>query len=220
MLTLKIILLIILTFLPFLHHYYILPRSKKDEKYKNLRSLLGTLNPKLKRLFSKFHEKIKKDESTRKFFSIIIFFVMVNFLFVDWFSSLDAAEIYHTLDKKNNLSLLAVNGQYEAAVGGLKTLNNYLYPYLTFPIVRLLSVILIVPFYSYKITDKILSKLHNNIHLFMMNGVYIYCFAFFWEGRMIIIYELIFIINLAAMVYPNREERKFEMSNNIINFKE
>ena len=220
MLTLKIILLIILTFLPFLHHYYILPRSKKDEKYKNLRSLLGTLNPKLKRLFSKFYEKIKKDESTRKFFSIIIFFVMVNFLCVDWFSSLDAAEIYHTLDKKNNLSLLAVNGQYEAAVGGLKTLNNYLYPYLTFPIVRLLSVILIVPFYSYKITDKILSKLHNNIHLFMMNGVYIYCFAFLWEGRMIIISELIFIINLAAMVYPNREEKKFGMSNNIINFKE
>lgn len=71
-----------------------------------------------------------------------------------------------------------------------------------------------------KITDKILSKLHNNIHLFMMNGVYIYCFAFLWEGRMIIISELIFIINLAAMVYPNREERKFEMSNNIINFKE
>ncbi|WP_157799907.1 hypothetical protein [Prevotella intermedia] len=163
---------------------------------------------------------MKKGESTRKFFSIIIFFVMVNFLCVDWFSSLDAAEIYHTLDKKNNLSLLAVNGQYEAAVGGLKTLNNYLYPYLTFPIVRLLSVILIVPFYSYKITDKILSKLHNNIHLFMMNGVYIYCFAFLWEGRMIIISELIFIINLAAMVYPNREEKKFEMSNNIINFKE
>lgn len=54
----------------------------------------------------------------------------------------------------------------------------------------------------------------------MMNGVYIYCFAFLWEGRMIIISELIFIINLAAMVYPNREERKFEMSNNIINFKE
>lgn len=182
MLTLKIILLIILTFLPFLHHYYILPRSKKDEKYKNLRSLLGTLNPKLKRLFSKFHEKIKKDESTRKFFSIIIFFVMVNFLFVDWFSSLDAAEIYHTLDKKNNLSLLAVSGQYEAGGGSLNTLNN--------------------------------------IHLFMMNGVYIYCFAFLWEGRMIIISELIFIINLAAMVYPNREERKFEMSNNIINFKE
>lgn len=200
MLTLKIILLIILTFLPFLHHYYILPRSKKDEKYKNLRSLLGTLKPKLNRLFSKFHDKMKKDESTRKFFSIIIFFVMVNFLCVDWFSSLDAAEIYHTLDKKNNLSLLAVNGQYEATVGGLKTLNNYLY--------------------SYKITDKILSKLHNNIHLFMMNGVYIYCFAFLWEGRMIIISELIFIINLAAMEYPNREERKFEMSNNIINFKE
>lgn len=154
MLTLKIILLIILTFLPFLHHYYILPRSKKDEKYKNLRSLLGTLNPKLKRLFSKFHEKIKKDESTRKFFSIIIFFVMVNFLFVDWFSSLDAAEIYHTLDKKNNLSLLAVSGQYEAAGGGLNTLNNYLYPYLTFPIIRVLSVILIVLFISIKLQIK------------------------------------------------------------------
>ena len=42
---------------------------------------------------------------------------MVNFLCVDWFSSLDAAEIYHTLDKKNNLSLLAVSGQYEAAGG-------------------------------------------------------------------------------------------------------
>lgn len=53
-----------------------------------------------------------------------------------------------------------------------------------------------------------------------MNGVYIYCFAFFWEGRMIVLSELIFIINLAAMVYPNREERKFETSNNIINFKE
>ena len=145
---------------------------------------------------------------------------MVNFLCVDWFSSLDAAEIYHTLDKKNNLSLLAVSGQYEAAWGGLNTLNNYLYPYLTFPIVRVLSVIIIVPFYFYKITDKILSKLHNNIHLFMMNGVYIYCFAFLWEGRMIIISDLIFIINFAAMVYPNREERKFEISNNIINFKE
>ena len=213
MIILKIILTLLLTSVPFIHHYYILPKSKKDERYKHLGMVMKRYMPKinyyffiLKKRINKFFQELKTNETNRKFFLLIVFFTMLIFLYVDWQSSSKVANIYMEYKNKNMLSKLALVASNEYTFFDLKVLHNCLYSSVTFPLITLLSTLISFTFFSYKLSDKILIAIHNNITFFIINSIIIFLFSILYEGRMMLFSEIIFIINYAAILYPNREK--------------
>lgn len=91
MIWMKFILAVMLTAIPFAYHIYIAPRKEKSSTWRNMFAFLFAKIPQVKLFFNmvieilrKFHQGMKKYDSFRKFFILLVLLVMLVCQFVDF----------------------------------------------------------------------------------------------------------------------------------------
>ena len=77
------------------------------------------------------------------------------------------------------------------------------YPFLTRPIVYLVSFALTLIFFSYRMANWILTIIHNSKKTLLVLSAIMIFFSIFDEGRYMLFSEVLLIITMAALFYPN-----------------
>lgn len=210
MLILKLVLFAVLTSIPFLYHYLVKPRRESVRRYRNIftaarpgMSKAGKIIWNLGTRLIFFYEKMKRRERPRKFFTLILVVVLVGIQGVDNLASGEVAATYKTMAKEHRLGDLSITGKKTAAPFMQRKMTNCLYPFLTRPVVYLVSFGLTLIFFSYRLADKMLTEIHNSKQI---QGILVSVILFssvFDEGRYMLLSEVLFIIAMAALFYPN-----------------
>ena len=202
MLYLKIVLALFLSAIPFLFKHLILPRRDSSPESRNFFAAVGAARPFIKKrqhkLFNisiRIYNAMKYSTEARKFFSLVLLLVLLTIAMVDFNASAGIA-------RKVTKAAQESGSQTETMIG----LYTVYRPYLTFRYATLLAVLMVIPFFSYKLTDRILSKLASGRRLFAVVTAVTLCLlvmsAFWSSGRNIIIIQMLFVILGAASVYP------------------
>ena len=202
MLYFKIVLALFLSAIPFLFKHLIMPRRESSPECRNIIAAVGAARPFIKRwqrkLFNisiRIYNAMKHSTEARKFFSLILLLVLLTIAMVDFNAS---ASIAGKVTKAAQES-----GSQTDTMIGLYTVYR---PYLTFRYATLLAGLMVIPFFSFKLTDEILLRLACSRRLFaVMSMVTIFLLAMsaLWSsGRNIIIIQMLFVILGAASVYP------------------
>lgn len=210
MLILKLILFVVLTSIPFLYHFLIKPRRESVKKYRNVFTAAQPHMSKLKKSVWRigthlinFYDKMKHQEKPRKFFTLLLLLFLLCIQGVDNFASGEVAATYKTMAKEKRLDQLSISGKKTAAPFMQRKMSNYLYPFLTRPLVYLITFGMTLLFFSYKLANRILTKIHNSKRILIGVSCVIILFSFFDEGRYILLSEVLFVIAMAALFYPN-----------------
>lgn len=207
MLILKLVLFAGLTSIPFLYHHVIKPRRDSVKKYCNIFTAAQSRMSKFqKRIWTytiNFYDKMKYRERPRKFFTLMLVLFLIGVQCIDNFASGEVAATYKTMAKEKRLDQLSFSGKRTAAPFMQRKMSNYLYPFLTRPLVYLLTFMLTLLFFSYKWADKVLTIIHNSKRILIGISCIIILFSFFDEGRYMLLSEVLFIVALSALVYPN-----------------
>ena len=210
MLILKLILFVVLTSIPFLYHFLIKPRRESVKKYRNVFTAAQPHMSKLKKSVWRigthlinFHDKMKHREKPRKFFTLLLLLFLLGIQGVDNFASGEVAATYKTMAKEKRLDQLSISGKKTAAPFMQRKMINSLYPFLTRPLVYLITFGMTLLFFSYKLANRILTKIHNSKRILIGVSCVIILFSFFDEGRYILLSEVLFVIAMAALFYPN-----------------
>lgn len=210
MLILKLILFVVLTSIPFLYHFLIKPRRESVKKYRNVFTAAQPHMSKLKKSVWRigthlinFYDKMKHREKPRKFFTLLLLLFLLCIQGVDNFASGEVAATYKTMAKEKRLDQLSISGKKTAAPFMQRKMSNYLYPFLTRPLVYLITFGMTLLFFSYKLANRILTKIHNSKRILIGVSCVIILFSFFDEGRYILLSEVLFVIAMAALFYPN-----------------
>ena len=210
MLILKLVLFAILTAIPFLYHFLVKPRRESVKRYRNAFTAAQPQLSRLKKLVWRigtyainFHDKMKRRKNPRKLFTLILLLFLIGVQCVDNLASGEVASIYKTMSKENRLEKLSVSGRKTAAPFMQRKMINCLYPFLTRPLIYLLTLGLTLLFFAYKTADKILTKIHNSKKVLIGVSCLVVFFSFFDEGRYMLLSEVLFIVMLAALFYPN-----------------
>ena len=188
---------------PFFYSLYVQPRQKKSKMWKNLFSLISAAMPwakKIKNKASKFLHRLRsgmcRHDSFRKFFMLMIFLIMTAFQWVDYSSSNSILELYQT-----ERTAMMADGNW--AEGGLQ---NFLFVYSglwTAPIATLLSFAIAFMFFFYKPTNWLLTTLHEHKKCYHFTGLF--CIALiYWKPQFLITGEIIYIVMIAAYLYPSK----------------
>ena len=185
-LILKLILFAVLTSIPFLYHFLIKPRRESIKKYRNA---FTAVQPQMSKL--------------KKAITLLLLLSLLLFQGVDNFASSEVAATYKTMAKEKRLDQLSISGKKTAAPFMQRKMNNYLYPFLTRPLVYLITFGMTLLFFSYKLANRILTKIHNSKRILIGVSCVIILFSFFDEGRYILLSEVLFVIAMAALFYPN-----------------
>lgn len=212
-LILKIILAAALTTVPFIYCCLLQDAANKSTKWDNLLSTICNVIPVLGKSFKRlrtrlkqFHKKMKVSINARKLFTLIVFFVMLFYQFVDYQSSRYVAKTYIEVAQKKELGKLSIEEtvQHPVILKEQKSFHNYYYPYLSRPLAYLLSAAISFSFFSFSLSDKILTNIRDKRKWFMIVLIFVLGGASFDEGRYMIVSEVCFIISMASLVYPNR----------------
>lgn len=209
-LTLKLVLFFILTSIPFIYHFMIKPRKESVKRYRNAftaiqpqMSKIGKLVWRLTTYIINFYDKMKRREKPRKFFTLILLLFLISIQGIDNFASSEVATVYKTMAKEKKLDQLSVSGKRTAEPFMQRKMSNFLYPFLTRPIVYLVTFGFTLLFFSYRMADYMLTILHNNRGTqFFVCGSIVF-FSFFDEGRYMLFSEVFFVVIMAAFFYPN-----------------
>lgn len=210
MLILKLILFVVLTSIPFLYHFLIKPRRDSIKKYRNVFTAAQPHVSKLRKLVWRlgtyiinFYDKMKYREKPRKFFTLLLLIFLIGIQGVDNLASGEVAATYKMMAKEKRLDELSISGKKTVAPFMQRKMSNYLYPFLTRPIVYLLTFGMTLLFFSYKLANKILTKIHNSKKVLIGISCIIVLYSFFDEGRYMLLSEVLFVIAVAALFYPN-----------------
>lgn len=202
MLYLKITLALFLSAIPFLFKYLILPRKDLSPDCGNVIAAVGAARPCIKnwrrKLFNisiRIYNAMKHSVEARKFFSLTLLLVLLTIVMVDFNTS---ASIARKVTKAAHES-----GSQSEVMIGLYTVYR---PYLTSRYATLLAGLIVIPFFSYKLTDRILSRLASSKRWFALSSLVtmlLLVISTLWlSGRNIIIIQMLYIILGAASVYP------------------
>ena len=213
MLILKLILFVVLTTIPFLYHFLIKPRRESVKNYRNVFAAAQPHMSKIKKLawrlgtyIINFYDKMKHREKPRKFFTLLILLFLLGIQGVDNFASGEVAATYKTMAKEKRLEQLSISGKKTAAPFMQRKMNNYLYPFLTRPVIYLLTFGITLLFFSYKLANRIFTEIHNSKKILIAISCIIILFSFFDEGRYILLSEVLYVITMAALFYPNFQD--------------
>lgn len=213
MLILKLILFVVLTTIPFLYHFLIKPRRESVKNYRNVFAAAQPHMSKIKKLawrlgtyIINFYDKMKHREKPRKFFTLLILLFLLCIQGVDNFASGEVAATYKTMAKEKRLEQLSISGKKTAAPFMQRKMNNYLYPFLTRPVIYLLTFGITLLFFSYKLANRIFTEIHNSKKILIAISCIIILFSFFDEGRYILLSEVLYVITMAALFYPNFQD--------------
>lgn len=195
MIYLKLILALVLSALPFFYVSYIRPKEKTSPVWRNMFTAIGTQLPhltKVKNAIGKFlhrlYDGMKKSDNFRKFFSLIILLLMIAVQFVDFSASTSIARMTQesTLISQQTAKIIAIYG-----------------PMMTRPHATVLAACLSLTFFSYSVADWFLTRLHNK-QRFFFGVALITLIILFATPRYFIVAEILEMILLAALIYPNK----------------
>lgn len=209
-LILKLVLFFVLTSIPFLYHFLIKPRRESIKRYRNAFTAVQPQMSKLKKAIWRlgtylinFYDKMKRREKPRKFFTLLLLLSLLFFQGADNFASSEVAATYKTMAKENRLDELSISGKKTAAPFMQRKFSNCLYPFLTRPVIYLVCFPLTLIFFSYRMADWILTIIHNSKKTLLVLSTIIIFFSVFDEGRYMLFSEVLFIIVMGALFYPN-----------------
>lgn len=195
MIYLKLILAVVLSALPFIYRYYIRPKEKSSPIWRNMCTALGTQMPRLmkaEKAIAKFFRRIyygmKKSDSFRKFFTLVTLLLMIAVQFVDFSASATIAKMTQEVshDSVQTARTIAVYGAM-----------------MTRPQASVLAACLSLTLFSYQAANWLLTRLHNRRKLFFSVAL-LTLIVLFASPRYFIVAEVLEMMLLAALVYPNK----------------
>ncbi len=199
MIQFKVILLLILAVLPFVYANYQRTQERKNGQKSSLFHLLFKYLPQLygvgqaaKILVKRIYNGMKRSDTFRRFFTLMVLLVMLLYQFVDFQV---ASTIVHDL----------CVGIEKTDIKTVKNCVNFSVwsPYFTKPHATMLAGCIALAFFSYEFSNKILLLLHNNNRLYCVVGLITIVIVIMTEGWMIMV-ETSAIILMAAYFYPNK----------------
>ena len=206
-LVLKLILALVLTMIPFVFHYWIKPKSKESPKWKNSISILEENLPSIRRnkriiflWFMRFYKKMKFSRNARKFFTYILIVSMLIVQFVDFQASKyakehlnEATSISVENTQSRNSTCLAI--KHKAST----KLRSHTTPFWAFN----LCLIITLATFSFRLSDMVLTKIHNVRWIKWVMGVAIVLLIVTSIGRLLLVAEISYLILMAGLIYPN-----------------
>ena len=143
---------------------------------------------------------MKHSIEARKFFTLLMLLVLLTITMVDFNASA-------TIARKVMKAAQECGNETETLIG----LYSVYAPYLTFRYATVLAGLMVIPFFSYKLTDKVLMKLAGSKRFFCTASIFTVALlalcAFHSDGRNIVIIEILYIILGAASVYPRYRQK-------------
>ena len=195
MIYLKTILACLLSALPFVYAWHLRNKARNNAPKGNVYSFIMTQLPRLYALFTAIksfvhgvYEGMKKSDTFRRFFSLIIILVMLTVQFIDFNASANIA--HAALQAQLNGTLTP---QFMAVYE----------PLMSRPQATLLAACLSLMLFSYKAADWMLTRLHDSNKIFFFTAV-ITLIILFSSPRHFIVAEMMELLLLAAIVYPDK----------------
>lgn len=195
MLYLKLIIAVLLSLVPFIYEAYVRPKQNTSPEWRNAFTALGTHLPRLKAVkdalmntLHNLYQGMKKSDNFRKFFTLIIMLIMIAIQFVDFSVSTSIADIINdtSRDTEKTSSLVNIYG-----------------PLMTRPTATILAFAITLTMFSYSIADCLLTALHNHKKFFVFTAN-IVLLILLSSPRYFVVAEVLAILLIAALIYPNK----------------
>lgn len=219
MIVLKTVLAAVLTLVPFVFHYWVKPKGKTSEKWSSsygfLRSKMPWLSRKakaLKQWISYVYGKMHGSNNGRKFFILVLLIAMLMYQVVDFHATQEAYQLQaesSSMGKDLSLTPYYVSlpmMESRVELGPKPLMDSVLYPFFSHFWVYPLAMALTLPLFSYKIADGILLRIHGSWLLQVILAFLSVAMAAMDYGRVFLLSELLFILLMAGMVYPFKQQ--------------
>lgn len=195
--SLKIALAMLITAIPLFIIFFVKPRLKKEEGWKNSfdfaqkhKGFFRVLKKKLVLFCVSFRNGLGCNKSIRKMYLLMILILMLAVETVDTNVSHYIAKFVMTAAQKD---------------AGAYAKYEYLAPMLTHPAATVMSFFLTFLMLSYRIGNWILTRLHNDDGNFLLLSLLSVAFCYPFGGKTILLGEIFFILTFASYFYPNME---------------
>lgn len=192
----KIILAILLSAIPFLFAIFIKPKAK-DEKWRNVFTLsdinsekVASGAVKLRNFFKKVYEAMKYSDNARKFFIMLLIITMIVFQWID--------------SEATQTAVRAIIGNRENVYQGKESMVMFL-PFITSPIVTILSMIYTFILFRYKWANKLLTKINTNKKMIVLFIALIMLSIVVGNGRFFLLGEILFLTLIWALILPKKK---------------
>ena len=219
MIVLKTVLAVMLTAVPFLFHFWVKPKSATPGKWHSSLSFLLSKMPTFRRWYASLkawlcyvYKKMYRSDNGRKFFILVLIIVMLVYQVVDYHSAKMAYGLYaesSSLGKSLSLTPYILDIPWigiEVEFGPKAVMGNLLYPFQTHVLAFLVAMGLTLPLFSYRLADRILLGIHKSLRLEIILAILAILMAAVDFGRFFLLSEMLFILLLAGMVYPFKEQ--------------
>lgn len=134
----------------------------------------------------RFYEGMKRSDNFRKFFTLMLLMGMILIQFVDFHASTEIARM--------------IQDSSVTSTEASKMIAIYA-PLMTRPYATLLAAAISLSFFSYRWGDKVLTFLHGYPRFFLAVAVVSMAIPMM-SARYLIVTEIVYIILLAAYIYP------------------
>jgi len=207
MIYLKLIQAFLLSAVPFLYVSFIKPRQETSPRWRNLFATIGSLGinklPQYKavktacsQFLHRLYEGMKRSDNFRKFFTLITLLLMIAVQFIDFSASTEIAHGIKAITEsssKNTVETISDVNQVIAVYGSL----------MSKPHATVLAACLSLLLFAYGPANWLLTRLHNSRRIFFFAAL-VTLFFLFVSPRYFIIGEIMEMMLMAALIYPNR----------------
>ena len=192
----KIILAILLSAIPFLFAIFIKPKAKEG-KWKNVFTLSNINSEKVAsgagkiRIFiKKIYEAMKYSDNARKFFIMLLIIIMIVFQWID--SEATQTAIREVIGNRENVHL-----ERESI--------EMFFPFITSPIVTILSMIYTLILFRYKWSNKLLTKIGTSKKVIVLIVAMIMLSIVVGNGHFFLLGEILFLTLIWALILPKKK---------------
>lgn len=213
----------LLTAIPFLYTGLIKPRQDKEPKWRNIFSVMGRALPPLEKACTRFksiilgfRERMSHSKSARKFFTMFVIVTMLTFQFIDSQAMSYTMKLYDqaVMNQQTDLFVTNVTGPMSSISNFIfgKTNKNWIYPYLTSPIVYYMVLLYTIMLFSNRIASIVFNTIRNDKMLYALIGAITITLLFIDEGRYLLMSETMFITIIASTFWPQEiypEQNRF-----------
>ena len=215
MIILKIILSLLLTVIPV---YYLVYRKyfcDHNKALPNIYSLINKISPFIASRYMAFRawiiryrKRLRESVPCRKFFTLMVLLLLLFVNFVDMSASDKALNNILTIIRQDNNKEIVIKThvgkgkQYQIKPEHLPAYNAYA-GYITDSFSALISNVVMIFFFFYKPANAILNKLHQSKIIFRLMAALSVAILYL-PGSHLLLSEIIFILLLAATVYPEQ----------------
>ena len=192
----KIIIAILLSAIPFLFAIFIKPKTK-DGKWKNVFTLSDINSEKvangagkIRKFIMRIYEAMKYSDNARKFFIMLLIITMIV---VQWIDS-----------EATQTAVKAIIGNRENVHLDKESMIKF-FPFITSPIVTILSMIYTLILFRYKWSNKLLTKIGTSKKVIVLFVAMIMLSIVIGSGRFFLLGEILFLTLIWALILPKKK---------------